>query len=174
AFKIDAADLPALLTRIESSWNTLAPGYAFSYRFLDEAFDAMYRAERRMSRLSLAFAAMATGIACLGLFGLAAFMAEQRSKEIGIRKVLGSSVTGIVTMLCKDFVKLVFIAIIIAIPIAWWAMDKWLEDFTYRIDASWWIFVLTGTIAIFIALLTVSTQAIRAARANPVDSLRNE
>lgn len=174
AFKIETTDLPLLLSRIEDKWNKLAPGFTFDYRFMDEAFDSMYRAERRMSRLSLTFAAMATGIACLGLFGLAAFMAEQRSKEIGIRKVLGSSVTGIVTMLCKDFVKLVFIAIIIAIPIAWWAMDKWLEDFTYRIDASWWIFVLTGTIAIFIALLTVSTQAVRAARANPVDSLRNE
>lgn len=174
AFKIDAADLPALLTRIESSWNTLAPGYAFSYRFLDEAFDAMYRAERRMSRLSLAFAALATGIACLGLFGLAAFMAEQRSKEIGVRKVLGSSVIGIVIMLCTDFIKLVLIALLIAVPIAWWGMSRWLEDFTYRIEVSWWIFALTGVISILIALLTVSTQAIRAARTNPVNSLRNE
>lgn len=174
AFKIETTNLPLLLSRMEDKWNELAPGFSFDYRFMDEAFDSMYRAERRMSRLSLTFAAMATGIACLGLFGLAAFMAEQRSKEIGIRKVLGSSITGIVTMLCKDFVKLVFIAIIIAIPIAWWTMNKWLEDFTYRIDTSWWIFALTGTIAIIIALLTVSTQAVRAARANPVDSLRNE
>ncbi len=174
AFKIETTDLPLLLSRIEDKWNKLAPGFSFDYRFLDEAFDSMYKSERRMSRLSLTFAAMATGIACLGLFGLAAFMAEQRSKEIGIRKVLGSSVTGIVAMLCKDFVKLVFMAIIIAVPIAWWAMNKWLEDFTYRIDASWWIFILTGMIAVIIALFTVSTQAIRAARANPVDSLRNE
>lgn len=174
AFKIDAADLPALLNRIEDSWNKLAPEFSFSYRFLDEAFDNMYRAERRMSRLSLTSAAMATGIACLGLFGLAAFMAEQRSKEIGIRKVLGSSVTGIVAMLCADFIKLVLIAIIIAVPIAWWAMNKWLEDFTYRIDTSWWIFVLTGILAIVIALLTVSMQAVRAAGANPIDSLKDE
>src|SRR5690606_29608029 len=137
AFKIETTDLPLLLSRIEDKWNKLVPGFSFDYRFMDEAFDSMYRSERRMSSLSLTFAAMATGIACLGLFGLAAFMAEQRSKEIGIRKVLGSSVTGIVAMLCKDFVKLVFMAIIIAVPIAWWAMNKWLEDFTYRIDASW-------------------------------------
>ena len=174
AFKIETADIPTLLARMENSWNKFAPGYAFSYRFMDDAFDNMYRAERRMSRLSLAFAALATGIACLGLFGLAAFMAEQRSKEIGVRKVLGSSVVGIVVMLCRDFVKLVLIALLIAAPISWWGMNKWLEDFTYRIEISWWIFVLTGLIATVIALFTVSTQAIRAARTNPVDSLRNE
>ncbi|MBD1423476.1 ABC transporter permease [Sphingobacterium chuzhouense] len=174
AFKIETADLPALLAHIENSWNKFAPAYAFSYRFMDEAFDSMYRAERRMSRLSLTFAALATGIACLGLFGLAAFMAEQRRKEIGVRKVLGSSVVGIVIMLCRDFVKLVLIALLIAVPIAWWGMSEWLEDFTYRIEISWWIFALTGIISIVIALLTVSTQAVRAARANPIDSLRNE
>lgn len=174
AFKIETADLPLLLDRIENTWNKLAPGFSFTYGFMDEAFDSMYRTERRMSRLSLTFAAMATGIACLGLFGLAAFMAEQRGKEIGIRKVLGSSVSGIVAMLCKDFIKLVSLAIMMAIPIAWWAMNKWLEDFTYRIEVPWWIFALTAAIAIAIALLTVSTQAIRAARANPVDSLRDE
>lgn len=174
AFKLEAADLPKLLTRIEAVWDRMAPGFSFSYRFMDDAFDNMYRTERRMSRLSLIFAAIATGIACLGLFGLAAFMAEQRSKEIGIRKVLGSSVSGIVAMLCRDFVKLVFFAILLATPVAWWAMNKWLEDFTYRIPVPWWIFVLTGLLAIAIALLTVSMQAVRAARTNPVDSLRDE
>lgn len=174
AFKVESSDLPQLLSRIEDQWNRMAPGFPFSYRFMDDAFDQMYRIERRMSKLSMTFAALATGIACLGLFGLAAFMAEQRSKEIGIRKVLGSTIFGIVAMLCRDFVKLVSLAILIATPIAWWAMNKWLEDFAYRIEIPWWIFVYTGGIAVAIALLTVSMQAIKAATANPINSLRDE
>ncbi|WP_353196964.1 FtsX-like permease family protein [Parapedobacter defluvii] len=120
------------------------------------------------------FAAIAISIACLGLFGLAAFTAQQKTKEIGIRKVLGASVAGIVTLLSKDFVQLVCLAIFIASPVAWWAMNRWLEDFVYRIDIQWWMFALAGVVAVVIALLTVSWQAIRAAVANPVDSLRDE
>jgi putative ABC transport system permease protein len=117
---------------------------------------------------------MAILISCLGLFGLAAFSAEQRNKEIGIRKVLGASVTGIVGLLSKDFLKLVIIAMIIATPIAWYGMHKWLQDFVYKIDISWWMFVLAGAMAIFIALFTVSSQAIKAALMNPVKSLKTE
>lgn len=174
AFKVETDDLPLLLRRIEDTWEKFAPGFAFNYRFLDEYFDQMYRSEQRINGLIITFATMATVIACLGLFGLAAFMAEQRSKEIGIRKVLGSSVFGIVTMLCKDFVKLVVLAILIASPISWWAMNNWLQGFAYRIELHWGLFILTASVAITIALMTVSTQAVKAARANPVDSLRDE
>lgn len=120
------------------------------------------------------FSLLAIFMSCMGLFGLAAFIAESRNKEIGIRKVLGASVSRIVSLLSSDFVKLVCIAILIAIPIAWWAMDKWLQDFAYRIDIEWWMFTLAGITAITIALVTVSFQAVKAAVANPVDSLRNE
>jgi len=174
AFKIEATNLPALLSRMEDTWNSMAPGHPFAYRFMDDAFDNMYRAERRVSRLSLSFAAMAIAIACLGLFGLAAFMAEQRTKEIGIRKVLGASVGGLIRLMSVDFLKLVGIAIIVAIPVAWWMMSKWLEDFAYRVTIQWWMFAVAGFAAVVIALLTVSGQAIRAAVANPVDSLRDE
>ena len=146
----------------------------FKYEFLDEAFDDMYRQERRVSKVALAFALLAIIIACLGLFGLATYIAEQRTKEIGIRKVLGASVTNIVKMLSKDFVKLVMLAFIIATPIAWWFMSKWLEDFAFRIELKWWIFVVTGIVALLIALITLSFQAIRAAIANPVKSLKAE
>ncbi|WP_353185162.1 FtsX-like permease family protein, partial [Parapedobacter lycopersici] len=146
----------------------------FSYRFMDDAFDAMYRSEQRTGLLSLCFSTMAILIACLGLFGLAAFTAEQRTKEIGVRKVLGASVSGIVQLLSKDFIKLVLFALVIASPIAWWAMNQWLQDFAYHIDIQWWMFVVAGLAAVVIALLTVSWQAIRAAVANPVESLRDE
>jgi putative ABC transport system permease protein len=127
-----------------------------------------------MSRIINSFTLVAIFISCLGLFGLAAFSAEQRNKEIGIRKVLGASVSGIVKLLSTDFLKLVMVAIVIATPIAWWALNKWLEAFAYRINISWWVFVLAGISAIFIALFTVSFQAIKAAVANPVKSLRTE
>lgn len=174
AFKVQQADLPVLISQMEQLWNKMAPGYPFSYRFMDEAFDAMYRSEQRTGLLSLSFSTMAILIACLGLFGLAAFTAEQRTKEIGVRKVLGASVTGIVRLLSKDFIKLVLFALVIASPIAWWAMNQWLQDFAYHIDIQWWVFAVAGAAAVVIALLTVSWQAIRAAVANPVDSLRDE
>jgi putative ABC transport system permease protein len=142
--------------------------------FIDQNFARQYEADARRGQLFLAFAGLAIFIACLGLFGLAAFTAEQRTKEIGIRKVMGASVNNIVTLLSKDFVKLVLLANIIAVPLAWWAMQRWLEDFAYRVQISWWMFVLAGVLALVIALLTVSYQAVKAAVANPVKSLRTE
>jgi len=174
AFKVATSDIPAVLAGMEAHWRQMVPDVPFSYRFLDEAFDRMYRSEQRIGELSQVFAIMSIAIACLGLFGLAAFMAEQRSKEIGIRKVLGASSTRLVGLLSLDFLKLVFIAIVIALPVAWWAMNRWLEDFAYRVDLEWWMFAAAGMTAVVIALLTVNGQAIRAAIANPVDSLREE
>jgi len=134
----------------------------------------MYRAEQRMGKLALAFSVLAIVVACMGLFGLATYAAEQRIKEIGIRKVLGASVAGIVEMLSRDFLRLVMIASLIAFPLAWWTMDKWLMNFAYRVDIEWWVFLLAAFIALVIALATVSYQAIRAAIMNPVKSLRTE
>ena len=158
----------------EAAFNKFNPDYTFEYTFVDEAYARKFAEEQRIATLTALFAAIAISIACLGLFGLAAFTAQQKTKEIGIRKVLGASVAGIVTLLSKDFVQLVCLAIFIASPVAWWAMNRWLEDFVYRIDIQWWMFALAGVVAVVIALLTVSWQAIRAAVANPVDSLRDE
>ena len=141
---------------------------------MDDSFDEMYRAEQRIGTIALTFAALAILIACLGLFGLAAFMAEQRTKEIGVRKVLGASVPSLIGLLSKDFLKLVLIAILIASPLAWYAMNQWLSDFAYKIDIEWWMFALAGAVAIGIALLTVSFQSVKAALMNPVKSLRSE
>jgi len=134
----------------------------------------MYNAEQQTGKLFITFAVFAIFIACLGLFGLVTYAAEQRIKEIGIRKVLGASVGTIVTMISKDFVKLVLIAFVIAFPVGWWMMNKWLQGFAYRTNISWWVFALAGLLTIAIALITVSFQAIKAALANPVKSLRTE
>jgi putative ABC transport system permease protein len=174
AFKVATTDIRSLVGNIESKWKSMAPGYPFSYQFLDDAFENMYRLEQRIGKIAIIFAILAIFIACLGLFGLATYMAEQRTKEIGVRKVLGASVQNITTMLSKDFVKLVLIAALFAFPLAWWGMSRWLQDFAFRINISWWIFIVAATIAFLIALVTVSFQAIRAAVANPVDSLRDE
>jgi putative ABC transport system permease protein len=174
AFKVNTSDIKQLVTTIESKWKTMAPGKPFSYQFMDEAFDSMYRIEQRTGKLGLTLAIIAIVIACLGLFGLATYTAEQRIKEIGVRKVLGATITDVVSMLSKDFMLLVLIASALAIPLAWWAMNKWLQDFAYRINMGWWIFLAAGVIALLIALVTVSSQAIRAAVANPVKSLRSE
>jgi len=174
SFKVKADNIPSLVKNIESKWKTMAAGMPFSYRFLDESFDEMYRSEQRVGKIALSFSVLAILIACLGLFGLAAYIAEQRTKEIGIRKVLGASVGGIVQLLSKDFLKLVIISFVIASPLAWWAMNQWLQDFVYRVDLAWWIFLLAGGIALFIALSTISFQAIRAALTNPVKNLRTE
>ncbi|MEC3881466.1 ABC transporter permease [Parapedobacter sp. 10938] len=162
------------LALAEAAFNTFNPNYTFEYTFVDSAYARKFEEELRIATLTALFATIAIVIACLGLFGLAAFTAQRKTKEIGIRKVLGASITGIVTLLSKSFIKLVCLAIVIASPIAWWAMNQWLEDYTYRIEVEWWIFALTGLAALVIALLTVSWQAIRAAVANPVDSLRDE
>jgi putative ABC transport system permease protein len=144
------------------------------YYFLDENFNELYQAERRTGKIAGAFTVLAVFIAVLGLFGLASFATEQRTKEIGIRKMLGASLAGIVGLLSKDFVRLVLFANLIAWPSAYLAMNKWLQDFAYRIDIGWWVFALAGGMALVIALLTVSTQAIKAALANPVEALRYE
>ena len=174
AFKVATTDIRSLVKNIEDKWKSIAPGFPFSYQFLDESFDNMYRQERRVGQIAISFAVLAILIACLGLFGLATYMAEQRTKEIGVRKVLGASVQNITTMLSKEFVVLVLIAALIAFPLAWWGMHSWLQDFAYRVSIGWWVFVLAAAIAFLIALVTVSFQAIRAAVANPVDSLRDE
>ncbi|MEO6286484.1 MAG: ABC transporter permease [Dyadobacter sp.] len=162
------------MTSMETLARQMNPKFPFTYKFADEAFQALYRSETVVGTLANYFAFLAIFICCLGLFGLAAFTAEQRTKEIGVRKVLGASVAGIVTLLSKDFLKLVLIAIVIASPIAWYAMNQWLRDFVYRIDIEWWVFVLAGLLAVVIALLTVSFQSIKAALMDPVKTLRSE
>ncbi|HSZ86394.1 MAG TPA: FtsX-like permease family protein, partial [Puia sp.] len=163
-----------LVKEMENTWNKINPGIPFVYSFLDNDFQKNYEKDQRASTIVSYFTFIAILIACLGLFGLSAFSAEQRTREIGIRKVLGASVINVATLLSKDFIKLVLIAIVIASPLAWYIMDKWLQDFAYRIQISWWMFALAGLLAIFIALLTVSLQAIKAAISNPVKSLRTE
>ncbi|MGZ5221951.1 MAG: ABC transporter permease, partial [Chitinophagaceae bacterium] len=174
SFKVNTSNIKSLIAGIESKWKAMAPGMPFSYQFVDESFDNMYRDELRTGKLGLGLAVIAILIACLGLFGLAAYMAEQRTKEIGVRKVLGASVTNIVTMLSGNFLKLVVLSAVIAFPISWWAMNKWLEDFAFRINIGWWVFVAAGLSAVVIALATISFQAIKAAVVNPVKSLRTE
>ena len=163
-----------LLGKMETAWRQNLPGVPFEYVFLDEEVQKQYETEITLSRIINSFTLIAILISCLGLFGLAAFSAEQRKKEIGIRKVVGASVPGIVQLLSKDFVKLVLVAFIIAIPVVWLAMNKWLQQYAYRVNISWWMFALAGLIAIAIAMITVSFQAIKAAIANPIQSLRTE
>lgn len=162
------------LQEIEAIVKKFNPAYPFSYSFVDQKFAEKFKKQEQTASLSFIFSFLAILISCLGLFGLASYIAETRTKEIGVRKVLGASVLGISSMLSKDFVKLVLLAIVIAIPVAWYVMNNWLADFAYRIDLKWWVFALAGGLAIVIALLTVSTQAIKAAMANPVESLRDE
>jgi putative ABC transport system permease protein len=174
ALRVSTKNIPSLVSQVEAKWSSMVPGQPFSYSFMDNDFNNMYNAEQRTGKLFITFAVFAIFIASLGLFGLVTFAAEQRIKEIGIRKVLGATMGGLVAMLSKDFAKLVLIASVIAFPVAWWVMSKWLESFAFRISMSWWIFVLAGSLAIVIALITVSSQAIKAAMANPVKSLRSE
>lgn len=162
------------IASMEKVFKQFNPGFPFKYYFTDDEIAKNYKAEHTVSKLSKYFAFLAIFISCLGLFGLVTFTAEQKTKEIGIRKVLGASVTGIVRMLSKDFLKLVLIATIIAFPVAWWLMHTWLDDFAYRIDIGWWVFAVAGIAALLIALLTISFQSIKAAIANPVKSLRTE
>jgi putative ABC transport system permease protein len=173
-FKIAAAHIPEVLKAAEKEWKTMASGKPYSYQFMDESFDRMYRDEQRVGKIAMLFSILAIFIACLGLFGLATFIAEQRTKEIGIRKVMGASTTGLVELLSRDFLKLVLISFMIAVPFSWWCMHTWLQDFAYRINIGWSVFAIAGIAAMFIALLTVSFQAIRAAVANPAKSLRTE
>jgi len=163
-----------LLGQIEILWHKNFPAVPFEYSFLDETFARLYQSESRFQKVFISLVLLGILIACLGLLGLATFAAQQRVKEIGIRKVLGASIASIVALLSKDFLKLVLISFIVAVPVAWYAANQWLQDFAYRIDVKWWIFLLAGMIAVFIALFTISFQAIKAAIANPVKSLRTE
>ncbi|MGH2649326.1 MAG: ABC transporter permease, partial [Ginsengibacter sp.] len=161
-------------TFLESEWKKYSPDEPVQYTFLDEDFGALANKESILSKAVTFFTILALIIAGIGLFALSTFTIEQRIKEIGIRKVLGADVKNIVTLLSKDFMKLVIIAAFIAFPLAWWLMHTWLQDFAYRVNLSWWIFVASGLMALIIALITVSFQAIKAAVANPVKSLRTE
>ncbi len=167
-------NLQEALAKIETTMKKNNPSYPLEYKFVDEQFNMMFQNETLISKVSSVFASLAIIISCLGLFGLAAFTAEQRTKEIGIRKVLGASVSGLASLLSKDFLQLVCISCLIAFPLAWWIMHDWLQNYEYRITISWWIFLIAGFVAISIALLTISFQAIKAAVANPVKSLRTE
>ena len=170
--KTTGRDTPKAIAAASRVWKTYNPNAQFDYSFLDDNYNSLYGADQRTGVLFNYFAAIF--ISCLGLFGLATYTAETKVKEIGIRKVLGASVGQLVTLLSKDFLKLVLISFVIATPIAWYAMNGWLQDFAYRIDIGWWIFALAGVLALLIALITVSFQAIKAALANPVKSLRSE
>ncbi|HTS43447.1 MAG TPA: ABC transporter permease [Puia sp.] len=174
AFRIDTRNIPGLISQIEAKWRTMAPSQPFSYSFMDDDFNNIYQTEQRIGKIFISFAIFAILIACLGLFGLVTYAAEQRTKEIGIRKVLGASVITLASTLSKDFLRLVLVSAIVAFPVSWWAMNKWLQNFAYRIHISWWIFVVAGFLAVFIAIATVSFQAIKAALANPAKSLRSE
>jgi len=171
---VDIRNLDKTLSRIEKKWQELNPGGLFTYRFVDSIFDMFYRSNERTAKLFGLFTILSIFISCLGLFGLTSYTAEQKKKEIGIRKVLGASIPGITILISKKFIKWICIAILIAIPIAYFTMDKWLQNFAYRIDIGIWIFIFSAVIAIFIALLTVSFQTIKAAVANPVHSLKYE
>ncbi|MES1215877.1 MAG: FtsX-like permease family protein [Bacteroidota bacterium] len=172
--KIGGGNTSAAMSAMERTWKKYFPETPFEYTFLDDNFDKLYQSEQRQATIFTSFACIAIFIACLGLFGLSAFAISQRVKEIGVRKVLGANTSTIVGLLSKDFLKLVAVAAIIAFPIAWYAMNSWLKDFAYRISIQWWVFIVAGLVAGLIAFVTVSFQAIKAALANPVKSLRSE
>ena len=172
--KLKTQNALSSLSRIEKIWGTVFPEFVFEYQFLDAKVDSFYKEERKLSQLYKIFAAIAIFLSCLGLYGLASFMAAQRIKEVGIRKVLGASAANIVYLFSKEFIILIGIAFLIASPVAWFFMHRWLQDYVYRIDISWWIFLIGGTASVVIALVTVSLKAIKAAVANPVKSLRTE
>jgi putative ABC transport system permease protein len=171
---MDPQKTKTLLTQFENKWKGFTSSVPFEYGFLDKSFEALYIDEQRMGTVFGIFTGLSIFVACLGLFGLSVYTADRRKKEIGVRKVLGASVQNLVRLLSKEFVRLVIIAAVIAFPIAWWAMHKWLQDFAYRIFIQWWVFAMAMMIALLIALVTISFQAIKAAVANPVSSLHNE
>ncbi|MEO1261345.1 MAG: ABC transporter permease [Bacteroidota bacterium] len=172
--RISPSDYQATLSGIETVLKKHNPAYPFEYHFTDQEYEQLHRSEQRTGELAKVFAFLAIFVSCLGLFGLASFSTEQRKKEVGIRKVLGASVTNLTGLLSKDFLVLVILAIVLATPLAWWAMNGWLQDFEFRVDLQWWMFALSGILALLIAFLTVSFQSIKAALANPVDSLRSD
>lgn len=172
--KTRSAEVSGLLATMKNNWDGFHPDMPFSYTFLDERFNETYKAEQKTGQILGTFAGLTIFVACLGLFGLAAFTAEQRTKEIGVRKVLGASVTGIIALLSRDFLKLVIIALVIATPAAWWLMDRWLQEFAYKIDVTWWMFAIAGALSVLVALCTIAYQSVKAALMNPVESLRSE
>ena len=167
-------NMPRNLGVMKKVFQQVYTDFPFSFGFVNEDLSRLYLAEQRMGKLFNIFSVLSVIVSCLGLFGLTTFATQRRIKEIGVRKVLGASVTGIVGMLSKDFIKLVVFALLIAFPIAWWVMNKWLQNFAYHINIRWWFFALAGVIAIVISFITVSYQSIKAARSNPVKSLRSE
>jgi len=174
AIKLSGGTISETISKLRKKWESLFPNQPFDYAFLDESFDDLYKSEEQMNEIFIAFSLLAILISCLGLFGLAAYLTERRTKEVGIRKVMGASVSGILYMLSKEFTKWVLVANVIAWPIAYYFMNNWLQDFTYRVEINWWVFGLSGGMALLIALTTVSYHAFKSATANPVDSLRNE
>jgi putative ABC transport system permease protein len=167
-------NLPSLLDAMQNIYKKYDKDTPFSYTFMDDAFNAQYKAEDKLASIFSIFTVITVLLAGMGLFGLAAFTIEQRTKEIGVRKILGASLSSIASLLSVDFLKLVLLAILIGSPIAWWAMNKWLQNFAYRINIQWWMFASAGLLAIIIALVTISYHALKAAVANPVNSLRSE
>src|SRR4029078_5835535 len=172
--KVSGAHLQQTISYLESSWKALVPHRPFEFHFLDDDYNKLYSSEIRLGTIMNLFAGIAIVLACLGLFGLSAYTVQQRFKEIGIRKVLGASVSNIAVTLSRDFILLTCIAIIIAVPVAWWASAKWLQGFSYRTSVTWNVFVIAALATILLAIITVSFQAIKAAIANPVKSLRTE
>jgi len=172
--KTTGKDAPKAIAAAKKVWKAYSPDYPFQYTFMDEDYNKLFQSDEKAGILIKMFATIAILISCLGLFGLITFTAQVKTKEIGIRKVLGASVPGVTGLLAKEFLVLVLVAFIIAAPLAWLFMNKWLQDFAYRIHLSWWMFVVAGIGSILIALITVSFQAIKSAVANPVQSLRTE
>lgn len=174
AVKISSSEIEPIIGEIKNVWNRYSPDYPIEYNFLDESFGKMYKGEDKLKTLLSLFTAITIFVSCLGLLGLAAYAAERRKKELGVRKVLGATVGGLVVMLSKDFVKLVLISLLLASPIAWYFMNQWLDNFPYRITISWWMFAVAGGLAVLLALLTVTFQTVKAALSNPVQNLRPE
>ena len=172
--KIDKEKTTESVEKIRELWSTLVPDRPFEFTFQDEQVAKLYASELKFQKLFSIFTFIAILIACLGLFGLSAYTSQQRTKEIGVRKVLGASVMGVTGLLSKEFLKLVFVAVGVSIPVAWYAMREWLANFAYHVDLKAWMFVVSGLTAVGIALITVCFQSIKAAMANPVKSLRNE
>jgi ABC-type antimicrobial peptide transport system permease subunit len=172
--KVDPHRLQPAVKHIEQLWTSTYPDFVFEYQFLDEHIANFYKQERQLSKLYEIFAAIAIFLSCLGLYGLASFMAVQRIKEVGIRKVLGASIRSIIYLFSKEFIVLICIAFVIAATLAWYFMHQWLQDFAYRINLDWWLFALAAVLSLVIALITISFQAIKAALANPVKNLRTE
>lgn len=174
SMKIEAKDLPATISAVQTIYEKTFPGNPYDYFFLDNYFNKQYQSGRQFQKIIVLFATLAIFVACIGLFGLVSLATNQRRKEIGIRKVLGASISSITTLLSRDFLKLILLSLFIAAPIAWWTMNDWLEGFVYRIEIQWWMFVLAGVLAIIVAFVTISFQAIKAALMNPAKSLRSE